>query len=87
MCKLILFGQSIDVSSRGLKVLCSLIDVEKTFSRCKWSSLSILLILNADYLVNARRDKTAELILRGVWAPTVPGATDVSLLLHCDQSM
>jgi len=34
MCKLILFGQSIDVSSRGLKVLCSLIDVEKTFSRC-----------------------------------------------------
>jgi len=50
-------------------------------------SLSILLILNADYLVNARRDKTAELILRGVWAPTVPGATDVSLLLHCDQSM
>ena len=50
-------------------------------------SLSILLILNADYLVNARRDKTAELILRGVWAPTVPGATDVSLLLHCDRSM
>jgi hypothetical protein len=34
MCKLILFGQSINVSSCGLKVLCSLIDVEKSFSRC-----------------------------------------------------
>ena len=57
VCESILFGEPVDVSSRGLKVLGGLIDVEKPLCSCNGHCLSAFLdwVLLAERLMLAGR--------------------------------